>query len=220
MKTLQAVLLMSDESGARLCRLANEIGISLKAEVVGDLKTLTRIFDDQQKLLLSFGTSVIVPACLLEQPGLLALNVHAASPDYPGRDPHHFAVYDGATKYGATVHFMTSKVDAGPIVDMELFDVPTDATPASLLDRANQAAWVLLERLLKKLAGDKALIPLAGASWGTNKTTRKMFIELCRIDASMTAVEFARRLRATSMPGFSNLYMEVHGHCFRIQGKT
>lgn len=220
MKTLQAVLLMSDESGARLCRLASEIGISLKAEVVGDLPTLTRKFDEPQKLLLSFGTSVIVPAPLLEQPGLLALNVHAASPDYPGRDPHHFAVYDGATKYGATVHFMTSKVDAGPIVDMELFDVPIDATPASLLDQANQAAWVLLDRLLKKLAGDKALAPLAGASWGTRKTTRKMFIELCRVDASMTAVEFASRLRATSMPGYSNLYMEVHGHRFRIESKT
>ena len=220
MKTLHAVLLMSDESGARLCRLANTIGISLKAEVAGDLPTLTRKFDDPQTLLLSFGTSVIVPAPLLEQPGLLALNVHAASPDYPGRDPHHFAVYDGATKYGATVHFMTSKVDAGPIVDMELFDVPTDATPASLLDQANQAAWVLLERLLEKLAGEKALAPLAGASWGTRKTTRKMFIELCRVDASMTVVEFASRLRATSMPGYSNLYMEVHGHRFRIESKT
>jgi methionyl-tRNA formyltransferase len=220
MKILQAVLLMSDESGARLCRLANEIGISLKAEVVGDLPTLTGKFDDPQKLLLSFGTSVIVPAPLLELPGLLALNVHAASPDYPGRDPHHFAVYDGATKYGATLHFMTSKVDAGPIVDMELFDVHADATPASLLDQANQAAWVLLERLIKKLAGDKALAPLGGANWGTKKTTRKEFLELCRVDDSMDAVEFARRLRATSMPGYSNLYTEIHGYRFRIENKT
>lgn len=219
MKTLQAVLLMSDESGARLCQLANEIGISLKAEVAGDLPTLTRKFDDPQKLLLSFGTSVIVPAHLLEQPGLLALNVHAASPQYPGRDPHHFAVYDGATKYGATLHFMTSKVDAGPIVDMELFDVPVDVTPASLLDQANQSAWVLLERLLKKLAGDKAFAPLEKANWGTRKTTRKEFLELCRVDDSMTEVEFARRLRATSMPGYNNLFMELHGHYFRIEGK-
>lgn len=220
MKTLDAVLLMSDESGARLCRLANAIGISFKAEVVGDLLTLTRKLDHPQKLLLSFGTSIIVPSPLLKQPGLLALNVHAASPDYPGRDPHHFAVYDGATKYGATAHFMTSKVDAGPIVDIELFDVPTDATPENLLDQANQAAWVLLERLLKKLAEVEALAPLAGAKWGTRKTTRKMFMELCRVDASMTAVEFASRLRATSMPGYSNLYMDVRGHRFRIESKT
>jgi methionyl-tRNA formyltransferase len=115
---------------------------------------------------------------------------------------------------------MTSKVDAGPIVDMELFDVPADATPASLLDQANKTAWVLLERLLKKLAGDKALAPLDGANWGNRKTTRKMFLELCRVDSSMTAVEFARRLRATSMPGYSNLYTEVQGHCFRMEGKT
>lgn len=218
--SVHAVLLMSDESATRLCQLASMVGILLKAEVANDLQTLNRKFDDPQKLLLSYGTSVIVPAPLLELPGLLALNVHAASPDYPGRDPHHFAVYDGATKYGATLHFMTSKVDAGPIVDMELFDVPPNATPANLLDQANQAAWVLLERLLKKLAGDKAITPLGEVNWGARKTTRQMFKELCRVDASMTAVEFARRLQATSMPGYHNLYTEMHGHRFLMENKT
>jgi methionyl-tRNA formyltransferase len=156
----------------------------------------------------------------LELPGLLALNVHAASPDYPGRDPHHFAVYDGAKKYGATVHFMTSKVDSGPIVEVELFDVPAEATPASLLDQANQAAWVLLERLLEKLAGKKAITPLGEPHWGTRKTTRKMFMDLCRVDASMNAAEFERRLRATTMPGYNNLCFELHGYRFRLEGKS
>lgn len=220
MKTLHAVLLMSDESGARLCQLANAAGILLKAEVVSDLPALTRAFNDPPELLLSFGTSVIVPAPLLESPGLMALNVHAASPDYPGRDPHHFAVYDGATKYGATLHFMTSKVDAGPIVEVKLFDVLADATPVSLLDQANQVAWVLLERLLEKLAGDRPLAPLDGINWGTRKTTRKMFLELCKVDASVTAHEFVRRLRATAMPGYNNLYLELHGHRFRLEDRS
>lgn len=219
MKTIHAVLLMSDESGARLCQLANAAGISLKAEVVSDLPALARAFDASPELLLSFGTSVIVPESLLELPGLLALNVHAASPDYPGRDTHHFAVYDGVTEYGATLHFMTSKVDAGPIIDVELFGVPADTRPARLLELANQAAWTLLGRLLEKLAGEKTLVPLGGISWGVRKTTRKMFLELCRVDVSMTEIEFARRLKATSMPGYNNLFFELHGHRFRLEGK-
>ena len=30
----------------------------------------------------------------LEIKGLKSINIHAASPKYPGRDPHHFAIYD------------------------------------------------------------------------------------------------------------------------------
>ena len=219
MKTMHVVLLMSSESGSRMCRLANASGISMIADIVSDLPTLIRKFNDRPKLLISFGTSVIVPAPLLELPGLVALNIHAASPDYPGRDPHHFAVYHGATKYGATLHFMTSKVDAGPIVDMELFDVTPYATPISLLDQANQAAWVLLERLLKKLADNVTLTPLEGVAWGARKTTRKMFEELCKVDPSMTEHEFLRRMLATSMPDYNNLYVELYGYRFRLDKK-
>ena len=166
MKNLRAVLLMEAESGERVYQLAHEAGISLKAKVVSDLSALTRAFDNPPDLLLSFGTSVIVPGSLLELPGLLALNVHAASPNYPGRDPHHFAVYDGATSYGATLHFMTPQVDAGQILDMELFTVPEDLTPVRLLEQANQAAWILLKRLFGKLADDSTLEPMEGAYWG------------------------------------------------------
>ena len=219
MKDLHAVLLMEAESGERLFQLAHEVGISMKAKVVSDLSALKRAFDDPSDLLLSFGTSVIVPESLLELPGLLALNVHAASPNYPGRDPHHFAVYDGATQYGATLHFMTPQVDAGQILDMELFTVREDVTPVRLLELANQAAWMLLERLFGKLADDSMLRPMEDAYWGKRKTTRKMFMELCRVNGTMSEAEFSRRMRSTAMPGYNNLYVEMHGYRFRIEGK-
>jgi methionyl-tRNA formyltransferase len=83
-----------------------------------DLVTLTANVD-REDMLLSHSTSVIVPGKLLEPFGERALNIHAASPDYPGRDPHHFAVYDGVRRYGATLHRMARKVDAGAILDVE-----------------------------------------------------------------------------------------------------
>ena len=66
-------------------------------------------------VLAAFGTGVIVPPDLLARYDR-AYNFHAAPPAYPGRDPHHWAAYDWATVYGATVHIMTERVDAGPIV--------------------------------------------------------------------------------------------------------
>jgi len=50
------------------------------------------------RLLVSFSTGVVVPAELIAAFPAGAYNVHAASPDYPGRDPHHFAVYEGASR--------------------------------------------------------------------------------------------------------------------------
>lgn len=219
MRNLRAVLLMEPDSGMHTCHLASKVGIALKVEVVSSLDELVRAFEDPPDLLLSFGTSVIVPARLLELPGLLALNVHAASPEYPGRDPHHFAVYDGVMQYGATLHFMTPLVDAGQIVDVVLFDVPAEITPVRLLELANKAAWELIDRLLRKLAGSEVLCSMEGVCWGKRKTTRKMFLDLCRVDGAMSEKEFNHRLRATSMPGYNNLYMELHGHHFRMEGK-
>jgi methionyl-tRNA formyltransferase len=216
MKTLRAVLLMEQNSGAHACQLASAAGITMNAEVVNNMAALSRAFENPPDLLLSFGTSVIVPASFLESPDLLALNVHAASPDYPGRDPHHFAVYDGVKLYGATMHFMTSQVDAGQIVNVRLFDVPAGITPVHLLEMANEAAWALIERLFVMIASGAELQIIPGIFWGQRKTTRKMFLELCRVDSSISKTEFSRRLLATSMPGYDNLYVELHGYRFRM----
>ena len=219
MKNLRAVLLMEANSAVRVRQLANVAGIELSAEVVSSQAALARAFENPPNLLLSFGTTIIVPKQILGLPGLLALNVHAASPDYPGRDPHHFAIYDGAIRYGATMHFMTPLVDAGQIVDVTLFVVPADVTPLSLLELANEVAWKLINRLFKKLALSDAFFPIEGVCWGKQKTTRKMFFELCRVDGVMSEKEFNRRLRATSMPGYNNLYLEMYGHRFRLTRK-
>ena len=88
-------------------------------------------------ILVSFGTSLIVPTDILDHYAGGVYNIHAASPDYPGRDPHHWAAYDRVNRYGATAHIMTSKVDDGPIVDVEWFDVSPGTRPEELLKKAN-----------------------------------------------------------------------------------
>ena len=171
-------------------------------------------------MLLSFGTGVIVPKSITHLPNITALNIHAASPEYPGRDPHHFAAYLGTRKYGATLHYMTDKVDDGPIVDVELFDIPLDASAALLLEKANEAAIELMKRFFKSYVSKGAPIARGDIVWGANKSTRAKFMELCRIDCDMTETEFLRRLKATTMPGYNNLYIDIHGYRFRLEGKV
>lgn len=218
MKIIRAVFLMSEADGNNAYNLAKQAEINLDVVIVSDINALERAFLVPRDLLLSFGTGVIVPPWILAIENLLALNIHAASPEYPGRDPHHFAVYDGVKQYGATMHYMLQSVDAGPITDVELFDVPTDISPFELLELANDACWKLINRFFSSYQNQCVPFRLDNVVWGGRKSTRKMFLEMCRIDHNMSQEEVARRLRATSMSGYCNLFIELHGYKFRIEG--
>ncbi|MSO72748.1 MAG: hypothetical protein EXQ84_03955 [Rhodospirillaceae bacterium] len=66
--------------------------------------------------LISFGSGVIVPAAVLARLSGTAYNFHPGPPAYPGIFPSVFALYDGATRFGVTLHEMKPEVDSGPIV--------------------------------------------------------------------------------------------------------
>lgn len=218
---LRALFLMPEDIGCLVSSFAADAGIKLKSTIVSTIGELeAEIGSQNYDLLLSFQTGVIVPEHIFLLPGLVALNVHAASPDFPGRDPHHFAVYAGAKQYGATIHYMTERVDQGPIVDVELFDVPTGSTPEDLLNGANEAGFILIGRFFKSFVMSGFPDPRGDLTWNGRVTKRKDFIELCRVDCSMSADEFERRLRATRMAGFSNLFIDMHGCRFRLEAKN
>lgn len=215
---------MSESSIVLLTSLEGELRAQAQACLGGPRCTLARDLADLQaasaEILLSFGTSVIVPPDLLRR-FRAAYNLHAASPQYPGRDPHHFAVYDRVPRYGATLHVMTERVDAGPIVDVEWFDVPPECSPTDLLRRANEAAITLLRRWGPRLQGGEA--PAAAGApieWTGTKRTRTDFLAMCQLPSSVSREEFERRANAFNMPGYDNLTVEMHGRTFRIENKN
>src|ERR1700743_1186237 len=67
--------------------------------------------------LIAFSSPVIVPPAVLSALGYGAYNFHPGPPDYPGWAPAHFALYEGASEFGATAHAMAARVDSGPIVE-------------------------------------------------------------------------------------------------------
>ncbi len=218
--TVRAIFLMPDEFAELAHSMGGGCGLNITSIAVNSLAELQSACVQPFDLLLSFGTGVIVPKSIIHLPNITALNIHAASPEYPGRDPHHFAAYQGAKEYGATLHYMTHKVDAGPIVDVELCDVPQEVSAAFLLEKANEAAIELMKRFFMGYASRGAPFPRNDIVWGANKSTRAKFMELCRIDCDMSEAEFLRRLKATTMPGYNNLYINIHGYRFRLDGEV
>jgi len=64
------------------------------------------------------------------------INIHPALlPAFPGLNTHARAIAEGATRHGATVHFVTHDVDVGPIIVQAAVDVSADDTPDLLAAR-------------------------------------------------------------------------------------
>ena len=202
--TLKAVVQAVD-AGADLHILTHREGMTA---------TLDRLVTPES-LLVCFSTGVIIPAAVLERLTCASYNFHAASPDYPGRDPHHFAIYEGMRRFGATAHKMVAKVDAGQIVGTEWFDVACGTTPDALCRKALSAALRLYRTLMPRMMHE-AELPDIGIAWGHRKRRRQDFHEMCRVEPTISRGEFERRYFAFDGGEYDNLVVVLHGHSFRI----
>lgn len=220
--SLTVVLLTPPSFAERLGALVHRCQAGAEIAVASDgpaLEAISKRVDAKagRSILISFGTGVIVGGAVLGR-FTAAYNIHAAPPDFPGRDPHHFAAYAGVRRYGATAHGMVEMVDAGEIVGTEWVDVPEPALPHVLAALGNEAGWRLAERLMPEMLGSDTPLPATGDSWGPRKTTRRDFMAMCRLPLDIGPEEFFRRLAAFQMPGHDNLTVELHGYRFRIEG--
>jgi methionyl-tRNA formyltransferase len=128
--------------------------------------------------LIAFCTDVVVPPRVLDQVGFGAYNFHPASPRFPGWGCAHFAIHEGAREFGATAHVMLEKVDAGPIVGVELFDVPAGAQASDLEALAYVSLAQMFRRLAPALVQSAPLAPLP-IKWSGVKGTRRRYAASC-----------------------------------------
>ena len=91
-----------------------------------------------------------------------ALNLHGSLlPKYRGRAPVHWAILNGETETGASLHYMVEKPDAGALVDQEAFPIGENDTALDVSIRLAAAAETLLARALPRLiAGTAQALPL------------------------------------------------------------
>ena len=166
--------------------------------------------------LIGFCTEAIVPERELARLRGPAYNIHPASPDYPGSYPASFAIYDGVARFGATAHEMAPRVDSGPIIDVEWFDVPPGIGVLALEDKAGEAAARLFWRLAPLLACCAVALPPSDLRWGPRKTTRKDFRAMGVLDPAISAEEFDRRWSAFGARDPSIMQVTLHGRRFAL----
>ncbi len=84
---------------------------------------------------------------VLDIPRLGALNLHGSClPKYRGRVPVNWAVINGESETGATLHYMVEKPDAGDIVDQEKVLIDFSDTAHNVFGKVSEAAVTVLNR--------------------------------------------------------------------------
>jgi methionyl-tRNA formyltransferase len=159
--------------------------------------------------LLSFYYRSMLPPPLLQLPRWGALNMHGSLlPQYRGRAPVTWAIAHGATRTGATLHYMAARPDAGPIIAQQAVAIgPNDDALAVSLSVAAAAARTLAATLPAMAQGPPpgtAMDLAAGSYFGARGP------EDGRIQLDWPGLQVHAMIRAVAPP-FPGAFVEVGG---------
>jgi|HubBroStandDraft_6_1064221.scaffolds.fasta_scaffold27249_2 methionyl-tRNA formyltransferase len=139
-----------DGSSASVASTADALGVPVRAASEVRDPTLAGWLKEQRvELLLSVHSRHLIHADVLSAPTLGAYNLHPGLlPECAGMNVPSWALYEGATRHGVTLHHMTPVYDAGPIAFTDTFDLHISDTGLSVLVQCVRRGLGLLERLL------------------------------------------------------------------------
>ncbi len=179
--------------------LADRHGIPYLTSDINEPENMARVKEIAPAFLLSFYYRNMIKPAVLELASKGALNLHGSYlPRYRGRVPINWAVINGETETGATLHYMVEKPDAGDIVDREKVAIAFTDTAFDVFTRVTEAAVTVIGRAWPQLlAGTAARIPMDLAA-GNYCRGRKPADGL--IDWSQSAVQIYNLVRGVTHP--------------------
>ncbi|TKI04657.1 bifunctional UDP-4-amino-4-deoxy-L-arabinose formyltransferase/UDP-glucuronic acid oxidase ArnA [Martelella alba] len=155
---IQAVFTHTDDPGenrffSSVARLGAELNLPVYApEDVNHPLWVEQIRKLQPEIIFSFYYRQMLGAEILSLAPRGGFNLHGSLlPRYRGRAPVNWALVNGETETGVTLHRMVRKADAGDIVGQKRVSIDDDDTALSLHGKLREAAGTLLAHILPKL---------------------------------------------------------------------
>ena len=140
----------------------------------GDAALIAELGALKPDFIFSFYYRRMLPSAVLGFARRGALNMHGSLlPKYRGRAPVNWAVLNGETETGASLHYMVDKPDAGALIDQQAVPIGPDDTALEVAGRVADAAVAVLARSLPALiagtARGRALDLAKGSYFGGRK---------------------------------------------------
>ncbi len=128
-----------------------------KAAAFDALRTIVEKHEPDAIVLARF--MQILPPQLCEAWAGRALNIHHSFlPSFAGARPYHQAYARGVKLIGATCHYVTADLDAGPIVEQDVIRVDHGDTAADMVRRGRDIERLVLSRGLRWHLEDRILV--------------------------------------------------------------
>ena len=192
---------------ASVRELAERQGIPVMTSDINLRENVALLRELAPDLLLSFYYRNMIREEVLGIPKLGALNLHGSFlPQYRGRVPVNWAVINGESETGATLHYMVQKPDAGDIVDQEKVAISFTDTALDVFNKVTQAAVTVLARSFVPLIEGRAPRAPMDLSRGSYFGGRRPADGL--IDWHKSALEIYNLIRGVTHPypgAFTNL---------------
>lgn len=179
--------------------LAEREGIPCRVSDVNLSENEEFLRELEPDFLFSFYYRCMIRKEILAIPRLGALNLHGSLlPKFRGRVPVNWAVINGETETGATLHYMVEKPDAGDLVDQERVVIDFTDTAHDVFHKVTDAAEQVIARSWPLLcAGRAARIPMdlcKGSYFGGRKPADGL------IDWNRSALEIYNLIRGVTHP--------------------
>jgi methionyl-tRNA formyltransferase len=163
----------------------------------------------QPELIFSFYYRAMIPTAVLALAGRGAFNMHGSLlPRFRGRAPTNWAVLEGASETGATLHEMVAQPDAGAIVDQSAVPILPDDTAEQVFDKVTVAAEQVLWRSLPAILAGRAPRLPNDLSRGSYRGGRRP--EDGRIDWTRPSAAVYNLVRAVAPP-YPGAFTEIGG---------
>ncbi|MEO2034786.1 MAG: formyltransferase family protein [Planctomycetaceae bacterium] len=145
----------------------------------------------------------LIPGIVLDACRIGAFNLHPGPlPEYAGLDVPSWAIYNGETTHGVTLHQMVPKVDAGSIAYQSRFDIRPSDTGLSVMSRCVRHGMLLVKSLLDDLYQDPSVVPRIAQ----DLTSRRYFYRQApnhgRLNWNRPAAQVVSHLRAADYSPF------------------
>jgi methionyl-tRNA formyltransferase len=184
----------------------------LRVETPDDPNTLEWIAEGRRArpdFVFSFYYRHMLNSAWLDLPKRGALNMHGSLlPKYRGRAPVHWAIIEGESVTGASLHYMLEKPDAGALVDQQPVPILENDTALEVSMKVADAAQQVLARSLPKLIAGSAAARALDLAQGSYFGRRRP--EDGRIDWRAGARRIHDLVRAVAPP-FPGAFTEANG---------
>ncbi|MDD3688781.1 MAG: formyltransferase [Synergistaceae bacterium] len=156
--TVQALFTYEDDPKEEIwfpsaAGLARSAGIPVYTPPLPGDEEYRLLADLKPDVIFSFYYRSMIAERFLDIPPKGAFNIHGSLlPRYRGRACINWAVLNGETETGATLHHMVGRADAGDIVDREKVPILFEDTSFDVGKKVAEAARILVARNIERIA--------------------------------------------------------------------